>query len=321
MLILKIFRIVNQCIPLLLPFSFLLISFSSCKPTKEIVDSSPTTTNTQSPVVESTTLLSGFNTTTTKLSGISTSISKTTSTSTSRITTTTIGTTVPRTVAVTIPEGWTVTQIAKRLAAKGVCSEAEYLKAINTFDFSPYHNKITNIVSNVPNLCYKYEGYQFPETYEFHKNEKAANVVGIMMREAGNRIPEKYSYPGFTTHQIVTLASIIELEAAESDVRKMVSSVFHNRINNNMRLDSDVTIKYMELYVSEEQKETYKYYYSTKRFTGLPAGPICNPGDGAIYAAVHPADTDYLFFFSDKSGEYHFSETLEEHEQKRKDYA
>lgn len=227
------------------------------------------------------------------------------------------------TVNVTIPYGYSLSQIGDALQAKGVCSKSDFLSTVNSYDFSYY-----DLVQGIPvndHRCYKLEGYLYPDTYTFYKNSKPQDVIGKMIRGAENNIGSKYSYSGMSTYQIITLASIIQKEVNNAADMKGVSMVFHNRIKTgNMCLDADPTINYIEKYVKPNisgDRDRYNLYYNTYKCIGLPAGPICSPGANALNAAANP-DTnyaDYYYFFADKSGNTVYSKTLEEHNQKYQD--
>jgi len=218
------------------------------------------------------------------------------------------------TVRVVIPEGYTLSQIGDRLEAKGVCKKMDLLKTANSYDFS-YYALIGKLGTN-PNRCYKLEGYLFPDTYDFYTNMKPQDVLGKMLRGAQNKIGSNYSYSGMTTDQIVTLASIIEKESGSAAEMKKISSVFHNRLKAGMRLQADPTIIYIESYVKPNLTgdiNRYNSFYNTYKCAALPVGAICNPGSAALNAAVNPDSTDYLYFAADKSGNYYYAKTLDEH--------
>lgn len=220
----------------------------------------------------------------------------------------------PSTVRVIIPEGFTLSQIGDRLEAKGVCKKADLLKAANTYDFS-YYSLIGKLGTNA-NRAYKLEGYLFPDTYDFYINMKPQDALGKMLRGAQNKIGSSYSYPGMTTDQVVTLASMIEKEADNVTEMKKISSVFHNRLKAGMKLQADPTIIYVESYLKPNLTgdiNRYNSYYNTYKCPALPVGAICNPGQAALDAAAHPADTDYLYFAADKSGNYYYAATYDEH--------
>lgn len=227
--------------------------------------------------------------------------------------------TVSNTVNVTVPYGYSLSQIGDVLQTKGVCSKTDFLSTVNSYDFSNY-----DLIKNIPandHRCYKLEGYLYPDTYTFYKNSKPQNVIGKMIRGAENNIGSKYSYSGMTTYQIITLASIIQKEVNNTTDMKIVSMIFHNRIKSKMNLNADSTVNYIENYVKPNLTgdiNRYNSYYNTNKCIGLPVGPICSPGANALNAAVNP-DTnysDYYYFFTDKSGKAIFSKTNDEQDQK-----
>jgi UPF0755 protein len=164
------------------------------------------------------------------------------------------------------------------------------------------------------------EGYLFPDTYIFDKNISAEALAGLMEKRfreivlpywEANRKATKYNL-----REIITLASIIEKEAARTEERPVISSVFHNRLKIKMALGADPTIKYI---LERPSKIVYydqlkiKSPYNTYLNRGLPPGPICNPGLSSIQAAIYPAKTDYLYFVARKDGTHIFSANYREH--------
>lgn len=223
------------------------------------------------------------------------------------------------TVSVTVPYGYSLSQIGDTLQAKGVCSKSDFLSTVNSYDFS-YYPLVSQIPAN-SNRCYKLEGYLYPDTYYFYKNEKPQNVIGKMLRGAETYIGSKYNYSGMSTYQIITLASIIQKEVKTTDDMKIVSMIFHNRINTKMHLNADPTKNYIEYYVKPNLTgdiNRYNSYYNTDKCIGLPAGPICSPGANALNAAANPDTSyaDYYYFFTNKSGKLICSKTYDEHKQK-----
>jgi UPF0755 protein len=166
------------------------------------------------------------------------------------------------------------------------------------------------------------EGYLFPETYKITKFTGAVGLVKMMI----SRFDENYqkASEGFTTnltkHELVTLASIIEKETGAPEERPLISSVFHNRLKLNMKLQTDPTVIYgvwertgiWNKNISKEDLLTPNRY-NTYSFTGLPYGPIANPGYEAIRAAFSPAESDYLFFVSKNDGTHVFSKDFGAH--------
>ena len=243
-------------------------------------------------------------------------------------------TTAPNTVKITFPEGMTVIDIAERLEQNGVCTAEDFLAVCN----EPY----TGIeISNPEERVFLLEGYVFPDTYEFYKNSNAKSALDKFIKNFNQKItPEmksKAAELGFTLDEIITLASIIQKEC-DKDIAECanVSSVFHNRLKSPSfpKLQSDVTTFYIKNSLGEylgynpekdfdEQNDNVKKYmelYSTYYCNGLPAGPICNPGVKAINAALNPADTDYVYFLTDPSGEtFYYASTLTQHQKNGKE--
>ncbi|MBQ8556417.1 MAG: endolytic transglycosylase MltG, partial [Clostridia bacterium] len=174
---------------------------------------------------------------------------------------------------------------------------------------------------------YVLEGYLSPNTYEVYVTATAEDIIRRLLSQTENTFPvtsqDRAEELGYTMDEIITLASLIEKEAKEEDFAK-VSAVFHNRLKQGVKLQSDVTIHYvtgvrkMSLTNSDLAISSP---YNTYQVTGLPTGPVCNPSEAAIEAALYPDSTylaeNYLYFCAKdpESGELHFSRTLQEHEQ------
>lgn len=229
---------------------------------------------------------------------------------------------VPNTVRVTFPEGKTVLQIAQLLEENGVCASADFLRAVRDSDCE-YAAALQG--QDRPFLL---EGYVFPDTYEFYKNESASTALSRFLANFSVKFSEaeqaRAQELGMTTDEVVTLASIIQAEAGVPSEMPRVSAVLHNRLLKGMRLQCDVTYYYLENTVmpclcpdgwDDEVYEKYADLYYTYRFAGLPQGAICNPGSDAIRAALYPADTDDLYFVTDADGNYYYSATYEKHQQ------
>lgn len=220
---------------------------------------------------------------------------------------------ISKTVKVTIPEGYSLSQVFQLLVSKGVCASTKNLyDAVYNYDFSYYP-----LVKEIPEnefRCFLLEGYLYPDTYEFYRLSKAQDVIGKFLRNAENKITKEYRLKaeslGYTMDEIVTIASLIEKEVGNPKIMVNVSSVIHNRLAQGKKLELDAATYYVERYIKpniDGDIDRYNAYYNTYKTKALPAGPICNPGRNAIEAALNPAQTDYLFFYSDKEGEYHFS--------------
>lgn len=222
-------------------------------------------------------------------------------------------------VRFTIPEGYTVEQIADRLSEQGLVDKDRFLQLSKegNFDFEVIKN-----ISNNEDIKYKLEGYLFPETYEIKVGATEEEIIEKMLSqfekewqlEWNNVIEDN----GLTMHQIVTLASIIEREVRVDYERPIVAGVFYNRLDDYWNLESCATVQY----VLGKQKESLTYDdleiddpYNTYNNYGLPPGPIGNPGRLSLAAAVYPEDNQYYFFVTkkDDSGEHYFSKTYAEH--------
>lgn len=221
---------------------------------------------------------------------------------------------VLETVKVTISEGMETHQIVDILADKKVCEKEKLEEVLANADFD------YSFVEELPKgKVTRLEGYLFPDTYEFYVGDSAERVVNKFLEnfdsKVGEDAKERAEELGFTTHELITLASIIEREALASD-RKNISSVFHNRLKKGQKLESCATVQY----VLEKRKEVLSVEdtridneYNTYKYKGLPPGPIANPGVDAITSALYPADTDYYFFALQEDGTHKFSRTYEEH--------
>ena len=213
---------------------------------------------------------------------------------------------------ITFPEGIELREIAALLEGKGIKNQDEFIKATNkkfNYDFLP------------PKKDGYLEGYLFPDTYYITPDMTCEDIINMMLRRFGEIYTDKYKARanelGMTTHEIITLASMIEREAAVDSERKLVSSVFHNRLNSDYKyLESCATVQY----ILGERKDVLSNAdtqidspYNTYKYPGLPAGPIASPGKASIEAALYPADTNYYFFVSNGDGTQTFSETYSQH--------
>lgn len=206
-----------------------------------------------------------------------------------------------------------------------MCSASAFLEVVRTGDISH------EVVDNIPTSKYRYyrlEGYLFPDTYDFYIGESVDSVVRKLLDNFQNyyenSIAPAMRNTDMTLDQVITLASMIQAEAPQSDQMRMVSSVFHNRLNNSgvfPLLQSDPTgmyVTYDILPYLNIQDDGYYSAYDTYICNGLPVGPIGNPGLDAIEAALDPADTEYYFFVTDADGNFYYAVTDAEHEENKK---
>lgn len=231
----------------------------------------------------------------------------------------------------TIPEGQQLREIAQTLAKVGDKSEEEVFAQLNDKEYvktliTQYPDLLSNDILN-PNVMYPLEGYLFPATYSFYKpNPTVEELVGAMLKKTQS-VLENYTQEGnekhLSTHQLLTMASLIEEEATAKADRKTISSVFYNRIDKGMPLQTDPTV----LYAQGKHKERVLYEdlkvnspYNTYKNKGLPPGPISNSGEMSIQAALNPANTKYLYFLATSDGTVIFTKTLEEHNKEKAKY-
>lgn len=218
---------------------------------------------------------------------------------------------------ITIPEGYTLQQIAQTVAEAGF-GEAENFYRLAT---DPAVAQAENIAA--PSL----EGYLFPDTYYFPRGFDQTRIIAAMVRRFREAVSdawrERAAELGLTLHEVVTLASIIEKETGVTEERPLIASVFHNRLRKGMRLETDPTVIYgIEDFDGNLTRKHLRTPtpYNTYVIKGLPPGPIASPGQAALEAALYPAKTDYLFFVSRKDRTHHFSRTLEEHQEAVRKY-
>ena len=227
------------------------------------------------------------------------------------------------TVRLTFPEGWTIAKIFERIEKYNVCT-AEKLYA--NLDIVGKQFKFYTKIPNNAGRYLKAEGYMFPDTYDFYIGEAASSVLkklyGNFEKKWSSVYSKKAKEIGMTMDEVITLASIIQREAKDASQMKEISSVLHNRLKDKAtypQLQMNSTKEYIDA-VNEYGLFNEVYYsiyldaYNTYSVTGLPAGPICNPGIDAIEAALNPADTKYLFFCHDSEGNVYLAETAEEHQ-------
>ncbi len=208
----------------------------------------------------------------------------------------------------TVPEGLYIRQIADLLQKESIVSADRFIEACRSRDLlEKYHIPFTSA-----------EGFLFPDTYVIAKGLSAQSIAEIMIQrfyEELDRITHN-TYSAEELKRIVIVASLVEREAKVDSERPIIAAVFYNRLKKNKRLESCATVQYI-LGKSKERllfsDLKIKSPYNTYLHTGLPPGPIANPGIKSIQAAISPAEVDYLFFVSKKDGTHYFSSTYREH--------
>ena len=211
---------------------------------------------------------------------------------------------------ITIPEGWSIKEIASVTAKSFPCQSEEFNGLCLDRDF------ITSLKIKANSL----EGYLFPDTYFFPSGADCRTIISSMVKRFHEVFTKEWldraDQMGMTVHEIVTLASIIEKETGDPQERPLISSVFHNRLKRKMRLESDPTVIYgIKNFDGNIKRKHLKMLtpYNTYQIKGLPVGPIASPGAKSLEAALFPVTSDYLFFVSKKDTTHYFSKTIDEH--------
>ena len=232
------------------------------------------------------------------------------------------------TIRLTFKEGETISDYAKLIEANTNITSEEFINTIKDINLlTTLINDYWFITDDILNedIYYPLEGYLFPDTYEFSKDNLTSEVIirTLLDEEDKKLTPYKEELKKNNIHSIITLASIAELEGVKSEDRKTIISVFNNRLQLGMNLGSDVTTYYafnedMDSDLTSEMFNTYNPYNtrSSEMAGRLPVGPICNPSIDSIEAALHPADSNYLYFVADKNRNVYFTTSASEHEEK-----
>ena len=218
---------------------------------------------------------------------------------------------------VTIREGWTISMIAKELDEK---------LGIKTHFFEDAtHNK--NLLDKWGIQAKSFEGYLFPNTYQFNENELPSDIINVMVQEYKRNLSDEMllqmNQIKMSEQEVLTLASIIEGEAIYDKARAIISGVYHNRLKKGMRLQADPTIQYIledgpRRLLNRDLKIVSPY--NTYLNKGLPPGPINNPGIESIKAALFPTESDYLYFVARGDGYHTFSKTEKQHNKAKRDF-
>lgn len=216
-------------------------------------------------------------------------------------------------VWVTFPEGFTAKKIAKRLTEKGLCKEQRFMrlfrlgkKAFSSFEFLPEGRTL--------------EGYLFPDTYLFEVGIDEYEIIQMLLRRfeevVARGLSEELKRSPLSLHEVVILASLVEKEAKLEEERPLIAGVLLNRLRRGMRLECNASLLYIlgepKLWLTERDI-SIDSPYNTYRYSGLPLGPICNPGRASILAVLRPARTPFLFYVAKPDGSHYFSRTYEEH--------
>lgn len=241
-----------------------------------------------------------------------------------------------QTVKFTIPEGYTVEDIGRTLLEKGLISDTATLDSVakTGIGFDNFAFIAERMAHADPGWTYLMEGFLFPDTYEVYRDATVDTILIKMLNRFNEIYSEAYAARAaelnLSMDQVVTLASLIEREAQEDEDFAKVSAVFHNRLNQDMPLQSCASLSYAlkeNKYTFTEAELATESPYNTYKFKGLPAGPVSNPGKTAIEAALYPnsefLSEGYLFFCNGNpavSNALIFAKTYEEHQSNIKEY-
>ena len=230
---------------------------------------------------------------------------------------------------ITVPEGLTLVQISKVIEKNTSYTAEEFMEKVTDDTFiqkmmAEYPELLTQEILG-ENIRYALEGYLYPATYPFYVENPTLDEIITTMVSSMNKMALEYreGYEGrmiegqpMTVHQFITFASLLEEEAAALTDRETIASVFYNRLEIGMPLQTDPTV----LYSLGEHKDRVLYKdlevedpYNTYKNKGLTPGPIASPGKSSLEAAISPSETEYLYFLADKEGKNHFAKTYEEH--------
>jgi len=209
---------------------------------------------------------------------------------------------------VVIPEGFNMYDVAAAIQSAGLGSAADFLK---------FARSDATAISDLDPSAKSLEGYLFPDTYRFTRTQDMQDIVLSMVR----RFRQEAKQVGLSSdvHRVVTMASIVEKETGAPEERPLVASVYYNRMQKGMAFDADPTVIYAALLEGRYRGTIYQSDlqssspYNSYKFPGLPPGPIANPGRDALLAAMHPAESRYLYFVSDNNGHHRFATSLAEH--------
>ncbi|HZG71695.1 MAG TPA: endolytic transglycosylase MltG [Chondromyces sp.] len=234
-------------------------------------------------------------------------------------------------IKITIPEGYQLSEIAAVISGQTDYSKEEVFARLNDRTFiqklmKKYPDLLTNEIFG-KEIKYPLEGYLYPATYAYYDPETPLDVIIEDMIAKTDRVVAQYNgsraAKKMTVHQMLTMSSLIEEEATEQADRHKISSVFYNRIDADMPLQTDPTV----LYALGQHKDRVLYNdlevespYNTYKVKGLTPGPIGNSGVTSIEAALNPAETDYLYFLASPAGDVYYSKTLEEHNRLKEKY-
>lgn len=214
----------------------------------------------------------------------------------------------------TVPEGYTIEQIAKKIEADGLGKAEEFRQAAR--NYTPY----VYMETDNQNVIFKAEGFAYPSTYYLAPGSSEKEILATMVREFDSQLTqelrEEAKNKNLSIRDLVNLASLVEKEAVFPEERPLIAGVFLKRLSINMPIQSDTTIQYIlgvqkkEITIADTKIDSP---YNTYKYAALPPGPIASPSISTISAVLNPKETNYLYFVADLDGHHQFTETYQEH--------
>ncbi|WP_297424530.1 endolytic transglycosylase MltG [Clostridium sp.] len=223
-------------------------------------------------------------------------------------------------VKLTIPEGYSVEDIAKTVEENGICTKDEFLNAVKNYELPSY-------VKSNNKKRYNLEGFLYPDTYLVEKNSDANSIIKLMISRFEEILKQvkdetKVDIKDEDVERVITIASMVEKEARIPKDRPLISSVIYNRLEKDMKLQIDAAVIYALGYhvdVVLNKHLEVESPYNVYKYKGLPVGPIANPGIDSIEAAVAPEKTDYLYYILQKDGSHYFTNDYNDFLSKKKE--
>jgi UPF0755 protein len=223
-------------------------------------------------------------------------------------------------VKLTIPEGYSIEDIAKAVEGKDICTKEEFIKAVQNYE-------LPGFVKANDKKRYNLEGFLYPDTYLIEKKSNANDIIKIMLNRFEDIIKQvkdetKVDIKDEDVEKIITIASMIEKEAKVQSDRPLISSVIQNRLEKDMKLQIDAAVIYALGYhvdVVLNKHLEVDSPYNVYKYKGLPIGPIANPGVDCIKAALLPEKTDYLYYILQGNGSHYFTNNYEDFLKKKKE--
>lgn len=221
----------------------------------------------------------------------------------------------PEIVKVTIPEGFTLAEIINTMENNGLGTKEKYYQAIKSVSSKDY-----DFLKDIPSGENRLEGFLFPDTYFFDKKASEIEVIERFLqrfsRELTDETRNKLKEMNMSVYDWVIKASIVEREAVKAEERPLIAGIFENRLKKGMPLQSCATVQYLlgevKPVLSLDDLEI-ESPYNTYKYSGLPPGPISNPGHASLQAALNPSQTNYLYFVAKNDGSHAFAVTFEQH--------